>query len=178
MTVKILFHKKDYGELELLLDDDDYKIIQQYNLSLKLIKDTTVVSRDKFYVDVRKYVKGKSYRGLLHRLIMSCPADMVVDHINGNPLDNRKCNLRICTHKENCSNRNFNPEHIDTCTTIFNYKAYTPALNQSGIKNIKWSSKANKWEVGYKVNGKYIYIGLYSNLEDAKQALKDSKGIR
>lgn len=33
MTVKILFNKKNYGELELLLDDDDYKIIQQYNLS-------------------------------------------------------------------------------------------------------------------------------------------------
>lgn len=175
MTVKILFYKKGYGELELLLDDDDYKIIQQYNLSLKLIKDTTVVSRNKFYVDVRKYVKGKSYRGLLHRLIMSCPADKVVDHINGNPLDNRKCNLRICTHRENCLNRSFNPEQISTTTTI-SHKAYTPALKQSGIKNIKWSNRANKWEVGYKINGKYVYIGLFSDLEEAKQALENSKG--
>lgn len=175
MTVKILFNKKNYGELELLLDDDDYKIIQQYNLSLKLIKDTTVVSRNKFYVDVIKCVKGKSYRALLHRLIMSCPANMVVDHINGNPLDNRKCNLRICTHQENCLNRNFNPEHINNCTTIPHYRNYTPALKQSGVKNIKWSNKANKWEVGYKIKGKYIYIGLFSDLEEAKQALKNSK---
>lgn len=51
------------------MDDDDYKIIQQYNLSLKLIKDTTVVSRNKFYVDVRKCVKGKYiYIGLFSDL--------------------------------------------------------------------------------------------------------------
>lgn len=42
--------------------------------------------------------------GLLHRLIMDCPADMEVDHISADTLDNRRANLRIVTHAENAQN--------------------------------------------------------------------------
>jgi hypothetical protein len=41
----------------------------------------------------------------LHRLIMDPPKGMMVDHINGDGLDNRKCNLRICTAAQNAANR-------------------------------------------------------------------------
>lgn len=42
---------------------------------------------------------------LLHRLITDCPTEKVVDHKNHDTLDNRKCNLRICTIQENTRNR-------------------------------------------------------------------------
>lgn len=42
---------------------------------------------------------------LLHRYIVDCPKEMVVDHINHDTLDNRKNNLRICTFRENVNNR-------------------------------------------------------------------------
>lgn len=41
----------------------------------------------------------------IHRLIMGEPADMVVDHIDGNTLNNRKSNLRVCTQRQNTTNR-------------------------------------------------------------------------
>lgn len=41
----------------------------------------------------------------MHRIIMGAPADMSVDHINGDGLDNRRANLRLCTHAENMLNR-------------------------------------------------------------------------
>lgn len=41
----------------------------------------------------------------LHRLIANPPAGKVVDHVNGDPLDNRRCNLRVCSPKENGMSR-------------------------------------------------------------------------
>lgn len=41
----------------------------------------------------------------LHRIIVGAKRGELVDHINGNGLDNRHENLRICTHQENCCNR-------------------------------------------------------------------------
>lgn len=48
---------------------------------------------------------GKNYIPIHHAVVENLPAGMVVDHINHNVLDNRKINLRICTHAENSRNR-------------------------------------------------------------------------
>jgi len=50
------------------------------------------------------YVDGKS-GVMLHKFIMGAVKGMEVDHINGNPLDNRRENLRVCTTQENRRNR-------------------------------------------------------------------------
>lgn len=48
---------------------------------------------------------------LMHRLIMDPPDDMDVDHINGNGLDNRRSNLRVCTRSQNLGNRRISDQH-------------------------------------------------------------------
>tara|TARA_R110000782_G_scaffold73158_2_gene146395 strand:+ start:76 stop:615 length:540 start_codon:yes stop_codon:yes gene_type:complete len=56
-----------------------------------------------------KYAKtsvGKS-GVFMHRLIMDPPANMDVDHINGDPLDNRRANLRLATRSQNAANRTY-----------------------------------------------------------------------
>lgn len=54
------------------------------------------------------YAAGRTKNGrryvLIHRLLMSPPPGMEIDHINGNSLDNRRANLRIVTHQENAQN--------------------------------------------------------------------------
>jgi hypothetical protein len=45
-------------------------------------------------------VSGKSIVLYMHRLVVDCPPDMQVHHLNGNQLDNRRCNLRVCTARQ------------------------------------------------------------------------------
>ncbi len=53
------------------------------------------------YYAIRKIVRNhKSHYIRLHREIMRCPAGMQVHHINGNTLDNRRCNLVCVTREE------------------------------------------------------------------------------
>ena len=81
---------------------------------------------------------------------------MVVDHINHNGLDNRKCNLRICTNQENICN------------------CEIPKNNKSGCKGVYWAKDKHKWTVQVTVNNKTIYIGRYDNLEEAIMARKEA----
>lgn len=59
----------------------------------------------KLYVCRRPSRKNGASFELFHRMIMACPEGMMIDHKNGETLDCRKENLRICTHSQNMRNR-------------------------------------------------------------------------
>lgn len=87
---------------------------------------------------------------------MDDPEGMVIDHINHNGLDNRKCNLRICTNQENICN------------------CEIPKNNKSGCKGVYWAKDKQKWTVQVTINHKTKYIGRYENLEDAIKARQEA----
>ena len=77
----------------------------------------------------------------MHRVITKCPKGKQVDHINGDGLDNRKANLRICTVNENNKNAKMRKD------------------NKSGYKGVSWYPNRHKWRCVIFVNKKQIYLG-------------------
>lgn len=59
------------------------------------------------YASSEQYQNNVLKRIAMHRFLMGCPDNLVVDHINKNTLDNRLANLRICTKQQNLQNRAF-----------------------------------------------------------------------
>lgn len=95
--------------------------------------------------------KRKKYG--LHRLIFwrhhgFLPEE--VDHIDGNPRNNRIENLRAATHIENMRNAKLRKD------------------NTSGVKGVCWDAKAKKWEVKLQIDRKTKHFGKYYSLDVAK----------
>lgn len=107
---------------------------------------------------VRKSPRPKRMTILLHRVILermigrTLTSTEFTDHIDGNPLNNRRENLRIATSAENQHNRS------------------KPRNNKSGYKGVTWQSAVGKWRAQIKVNGKAIYLGLFTTPEAAHEA--------
>ena len=81
-----------YGSFVIQVDDADF---EQFNGKLYVNVDAK-----KGYKSVRLTSGG----GLFHRVITSAPKGLEVDHIDGNPLNNQRSNLRLCSHRDNSRN--------------------------------------------------------------------------
>lgn len=99
--------------------------------------------------------KGKqSYYVSLCRFLVNAPNDKLVDHRDGDILNNRKSNLRVCTKAQN----NFNRKIQDS--------------NTSGYKGV--IKKDNKWQAQIKANRVHYYLGLYKTPEEAALAYNEA----
>jgi len=88
---------KDYDEY-FFIDGDDFEKVMKYTWNASRRKHGAVyIKHDTWKNNIRGVIS-------LHRHIMDCPDDLVVDHIDGNPLNNCKSNLRICTRRQNLFN--------------------------------------------------------------------------
>ena len=129
---------KDGNIAYICLYDKQYNII---NKAIIDIEDIDKVKNIKWRLNCNGYVINNSSTNIfLHRKILG--VNEYVDHINGNRLDNRKCNLRICTQSTNQMN--------------VNYKGIYP-------KNDKWIAKI-------KINQKQIHLGIFIIKEEALYA--------
>ena len=88
----------------------------------------------------------------MHRVIMNTPEGMQTDHINHNTLDNRKENLRICTHSENQYNRKFNNNNTSGFIGVCPNRANRKCTSTIQVRKIR------------------IYLGSYDTLKEAAYA--------
>jgi hypothetical protein len=135
----------------VLIDIEDYDLIKEY---------TWNISNDGW----NNYVKTEIWKGgrkkiYMHRLIMGITNPIVIiDHKNGNGIDNRKCNLRIC----NCSNNSANKTMQKN--------------NTSGFKGVSWKKDVKKWRVKVIKDGVNYSAGYYDDIIEAAKAY-DKKAV-
>jgi len=137
--MEIKRNSKSFGDVSILIDDEDYLKIKDHGVSLMKVKDA---------IYARLSISGNK-RPLLHRYIMNCTDVMQVDHINHNTLDNRKCNLRICTQKQNLANRKKSKN------------------KSSQFKGVYYSKKLGKYVSQYRDGEKKIFNGSFDTEEEA-----------
>jgi hypothetical protein len=128
-----------------LVDDEDYERVMArgpWYASKQGSKSRT------WYAHRRDFVEGSTKKKVLpmHRFILPPPEGRMVDHINGNGLDNRKENLRLVTHQQNMHN------------------ARTALTNTSGVKGVSWSKVSGKWRADVWMNNRQISLGLFDCL--------------
>lgn len=134
-----------------LVDHDDFHLVSEYNWYAHkggsgVYAATTVTELD-----------GKRLMIRMHRLILgTTDSKIYVDHINGDGLDNRRSNLRVCSHADNVKNRR-NQQN-----------------NQSGFKGVSWHTTNKRWQAQIRSNGKRTHLGYYSSPQDAHAAYCDA----
>lgn len=143
---------------EIVENTDGFGTISLYNKdsekiaeSLFDLEDIDLIKNSKWCLDKNGYVKNSKQK-YLHRVVMN-EFEQYVDHINGNTLDNRKDNLRICSNADNLKNR-----------------VKLPKNNTSGIIGVRFRADRNKWYSEIQCNNQKINLGSYTNKEDAIKA--------
>lgn len=124
---------------------DETTVLLKDNLGNGTLIDSNVLDLVKpyyFTLDRKGYFSTVHTHIKLHRLITDCSKDMVVDHINHDKADNRKCNLRICTVAENNMN--------NRC------KGY--------------SKRGDRWVAYINKNHRRIHLGIFETEELARRA--------
>ena len=132
-----------------LVDDDDYERIIQ-------IGRWCVARRYAVRVEKKGYRKQKQHTVYMHRIILNAQKGTQIDHVNGNGLDNRKCNLRICTPLENSRNKGVSKN------------------NKSGFKGVSWFKLNGKWRAYIDVDGKKVYLGFFNCSIKAAKAYNEA----
>jgi hypothetical protein len=132
-------------EVYTLVDNDDFLELSKF----KWIAHGN--SKKGFRAIVTNKIGEKWVQTSLSDFLMKPSKGMIVDHINHNSLDNRRCNLRICTVRQNSFNR-------------------IAQHNLSGYKGVYHKKNMKKWCVRIFYNYKEIHLGSFENIKDAARA--------
>lgn len=127
-----------------LVDDEDYDKLSRYNWSYthgQGVRKATVKSD-------KPYIRNSSV--ILARVVTNCPKDFVVDHKDGDKLNNQKENLRVCKQINNCFN-----------------KEKTQSKCSSKYKGVYYDKTNKSWKAEISANNNKICIGTFLTEKDA-----------
>lgn len=135
--------ENDYAKIELT--KDKWCFID--------IDDIKLVKANQWYFD-GKYaatnIPNKKGKLRLHNLLLTPQKGLVTDHINGDKLDNRRKNLRVCSSSANNQNR--------------------PSNNKNGYRGVTWNKRRKKWVAQISINNKNKGLGYFITKEEAAEA--------
>lgn len=135
--------------LVTIVDDEDYLLFNNYKWYAS--------GRVNIYAVRDILINGKKKSIRLHREILSVKTtNFIVDHINGNTLDNRKSNLRICLQKENMRNQK------------------RKSTNTSGFKGVSYRKRDNTWRARIMLDYKEVSLGTFKTKKSAAKAYNDA----
>ena len=124
-----------------IVDDEDFDRVSQYKWYAN--------KNGYFYYAIRTVIdQDRQYNLYMHRFILDAKRGDIIDHINGNGLDNRRLNLRFCNKMQNGQNR-------------FNTYGF------SKFRGVSWRKDRNRWRSYIVVNGKQKSLGHYVDEIDA-----------
>ena len=140
--VEFFFFKRDRSlhEKPFIVDVSDFEIVRAYRWCLQS----------------KKYVYSPKV-GLLHRFLLNANKDLLVDHKDGNGLNNRRSNLRACSQTQNLGNSKI------------------PVTNKTGFKGVYTTENSQKprtfpFMSKIQFQKKHIHIGYYMTAEEAAEA--------
>jgi len=133
-----------------LVDDEDHEWLSQWNWTYDQRNGYGYAYRQRSRKDKRT---GSVY---MHQAILNPPNGMEGDHINGDGLDNRRRNLRVCTRAENMRNRR---KHAK-CTSQY--------------KGVYWSGRHQRWRARINPGGVGISLGSFRDEMEAAIAYNEA----
>ena len=135
------------------VDDEDYDYLMRWSWRLH---DKREKERER-YTDYAVRIKRKGVKGAkgMHRIIMQryheVPSRILVDHEDGNGLNNQKSNLRLCTHSQNSMNKVKNGD-----------RPYS-----SCYKGVSFQKRVRRWRAELTAGRRRVYCQLFDNEMDA-----------
>ena len=133
-----------------LVDDQDYNRLKPFNWFLSGTGYAVGFVPD----------SGKFKLTYMHRFILQVAPDGLVDHCNGNPLDNRRDNLRRATPQQNGQNRRLS------------------VRSETKLKGVGWHKGRNKYHARIQLQGIRCHLGFFNDAQEAALAYDEAARTR
>jgi hypothetical protein len=161
---EIIIESQVTGKFTILIDEEDWDKVKEHTWRVRQKPHTNYVRTniphpEGGFRNGRLNKDGSIGRWrrqttlTLHRLIMDPPKGVHIDHINGNGLDNRKCNLRMCTKSDNAKNRKLNKNNTS------GFKGVSPTIS----RKLPWVAQ---------ISGRYL--GRFDDVIEAAKAYDEA----